>query len=173
MKNTPIPGKPGNLTRFGQFTFPIRYGNKKMHLTIQKVQVLSLNGHLIQLHSWLEVSFIFMGIRYKMLECYIETWFCLLPSLFSFTSNAVLHSLCPHGSVDMGHGGMSSTPHPSVILFGGLYETHCCTVQFHLACVHHRSQDIDKRGGKEEWQVLCLRSPVTGNLRTQNYSCVP
>lgn len=102
------------------------------------------------------------GIRYKMLECYIQTGFCLLPSLFSFTSNAVLHSLCPRGSVDMGHGGMSSTPHPSVILFGNLYETHCCTVEFHLACVRHRYQGIDKQGWEEEWQALCLHPTVTG-----------
>lgn len=54
-----------------------------------------------------------------MLECYIEMGFCLLLSLFSFTSNGVLHSLCPQGSVDMGHGGVSSAPGPSVMAFGG------------------------------------------------------
>ena len=97
-----------------------------------------------------------------MLECYIETGFFLLPSLFSFTSNAVLHSLCPHGSVDMGHGGVSSTLHPSVILLKGVYETHCCTVEFHLACVRHRHQGIDKWEGEEEWQVLCLHPAMTG-----------
>lgn len=54
-----------------------------------------------------------------MLECYIEMGFCLLLSLFSFTSNGILRSLCPHGLVDTGHGGVSSAPGASVMAFGG------------------------------------------------------
>lgn len=124
---------------------------KKKNLTIQKVQILIIKWTSDTIPfswTWLKVWFILMGISYKMLECYIEMGICLLPSLFSFTSNAVLHSPCPCGSVDMDHGGVSSTPHPSVILFGGLYETHCCTVEFRLACVHHRCQGIGEWGGR-------------------------
>ena len=57
--------------------------------------------------NMVESLVIFDGyIRSKLLECYIEMGFCLLPSLFSFTSYTVLHSLCPHASVDMGQSGL-------------------------------------------------------------------
>lgn len=112
------------------------------------------------LRTWLKIWFILMGIRYKILEYYIETGFCLLLGFFYFNSNVLVHCVCPHESVNMGHGGVSSTLRPLVILFGSCYETHCYATEFHLACVHHKQQGLC--GGEEERQVLCLCPLVTG-----------